>query len=76
MSYKVEVQTNNGVNWASNAVRFATPEEAKAYGHQLMMRWTAVDDVRVAQSEDAVNYVQPMTPEGWASERERPCATS
>lgn len=72
MSWKAEVKTCNGIEWSSNAVRFATVEEAKAYGHQLMMRWTAVQDVRVCESEDKVNYTQPMTAEGWANGREKP----
>ena len=56
MSWKMEVCTNNGIEWSTNAVRFATSEEADRYAYDLMMRWTAVRDYRVAESDDPVNY--------------------
>src|SRR5215472_1149589 len=41
-SYKVEVIADSSGQWCSNALRFATEEEAKVYGDDLFMRWTAV----------------------------------
>jgi len=56
MSFKPEVQTDDTGNWYGNARRFATREEAEAQVLDLMMRWTSVRDMRVVESEDAVNY--------------------
>jgi hypothetical protein len=56
MSYKVEVNTVKFGSWDSNSVRFATKEEAVAYGNDLWSRWTAVRDHRVVESDDLVNY--------------------
>jgi len=56
MSYAPEVQTDSTDKWYGNALRFATEEEAQAYVVDLAMRWTAVRDVRVVESEDPVNY--------------------
>ncbi len=53
-SYKTEVNVDG--NWASNALRFATESEAKAYGNELLSRWFAPSDSRAAESEDPVNY--------------------
>jgi hypothetical protein len=43
--------------WAGNAVRFATSDEAMASARNLMARWFLVDDIRVDMSDDEVNYV-------------------
>ena len=56
MSYKPEVITRVGGEWAGNAVRFATREEARAYVYDLAMRWTLVIDTRVVESDDPVTY--------------------
>lgn len=54
-SYKVEV--NDGSGWANNALRWPHTDEGKKaaehYGSGLFMRWTALKDWRVAESEDA-----------------------
>lgn len=42
--------------WASNALRFATREEAEASFRELMSRWWVPTDGRAAESEDPVNY--------------------
>jgi hypothetical protein len=42
--------------WAGNGLRFATSDEAEASARYLMVRWWLVDDIRVDESEDAVNY--------------------
>jgi len=58
MSYQIEVKTTHrGVTgWTGNAVRFATLEEADAYGVDLLFRWTTPSDYRVVDSTDPVNY--------------------
>jgi hypothetical protein len=42
--------------WAGNGLRFATSDEALASAQNLMARWFLVDDIRVDESEDEVNY--------------------
>lgn len=57
MSWKSEVIADSSGKWTANALRFATAQEAKSYGTDLMMRWTAVRDVREVESEDPVSHV-------------------
>ena len=54
MSFKPEVTTNNGIEWAGNATRFATEAEAQDYVMDLRMRWTSVRDTRVVETDDPV----------------------
>jgi hypothetical protein len=54
MSYKPEVIADNSGTWAGNTLRFATEEEAKTYAYDLALRWTAVRDTRVIESEEPV----------------------
>jgi hypothetical protein len=57
ISWKPEVQTAGGAGkWSGNACRFATEAEAKDYVIDLSMRWTAVSDFRVVESDDPVTY--------------------
>jgi hypothetical protein len=53
MSWKPEVYTGS---WSSNALRFATKEEAEASGKELLSRWFVPTDSRAVESEDPVNY--------------------
>jgi len=55
MSYKVEVIADGSGTWCSNALRFATEEEAKIYGADLHNRWLAVREWRVAPADEPVN---------------------
>ena len=55
-SFKAEVIADNSGNWVGNALRFASREEAEAYGQDLESRWTLVRKMRVVESEDPVNY--------------------
>lgn len=57
MSYKVEVKVPGESSWHSNAIRLGSQMEATFYGTDLLMRWTAVQDFRVVESDDPVNYV-------------------
>lgn len=56
-SWKIEVTTAGDPpgSWSSNALRFADKRIAEAYALDLAMRWTAVRDWRVVESDDPVN---------------------
>jgi len=54
MSYRPMVYVQG--EWAGNGLRFATSDEAMASARDLMARWFLVDDIRVDESEDEVNY--------------------
>lgn len=53
-SFKAEFLVDG--RWSTNAVRFATEAEAKAYASDLFMRWTQPTDRRVEPSDDPPNY--------------------
>lgn len=63
MSFKADVIADNSGKWVSNALRFATEKEAQVYVDDLMMRWTAVRDTRVTESDDPVNAELEQTGE-------------
>jgi hypothetical protein len=54
MSFKPMVHVQG--EWAGNALRFATKEEAYDNARDLMGRWILVMDFRVDESPDPVNY--------------------
>lgn len=56
-SWKTEVFV--GGEWATNAIRFATKDEAERAGEELLSRWYAPTDSRAAESDDEVNYEFP-----------------
>jgi len=56
MSWKPEVLVVGEANWAGNALRFATKEEAEANVKDLFHRWTLVREYRAVESDDPVNY--------------------
>ena len=56
MSWKSEVIADNSSKFAGNALRFATQKEAERYVRDLSMRWLAVRDTRVVESDEPVNY--------------------
>ena len=51
-SWKVEVIADSSGQWCGNGLRFATEQEAQAYGLDLAMRWTAVREYRATQIEE------------------------
>src|SRR5229473_3394484 len=55
MSFNPEVIADASGKWCGNALRFATREEAEANVRDLMMRWFAVRETRVVESDDPVN---------------------
>jgi hypothetical protein len=54
-SWKTEVCVDG--KWATNALRFATQDEAEKAGRELLSRWWVPTDSRAAQSDEPVNYV-------------------
>ena len=56
MSFKPEVIADTSGKWYGNALRFATCEEAETSVQDLIMRWLAVRETRVVESDDPVNY--------------------
>jgi len=55
MSWKTEVCAQG--SWSSNALRFATKEEAEASGRELLSRWFVPTDSRATETPDEpVNY--------------------
>jgi hypothetical protein len=54
-SFKVAVKADSTNTWASNQWRFATREAAEEYGSNLAMRWLAVREWEVQESDDEVN---------------------
>ena len=51
-SFKVEVKTAGDSSWAANGLRHQTREGAEAYARDLEMRWLAVTEWRVVESDD------------------------
>src|SRR5712671_7125079 len=49
MSFKPEVIADASGKWCSNALRFATREEAEANVQDLMIRWLAVRETRIVE---------------------------
>jgi hypothetical protein len=56
-SWKPEVIADSTGKWLGNGLRFATKAEAESANLDLSMRWFAVKDWRVVESDDPVNYV-------------------
>jgi hypothetical protein len=54
MSYRPMVKVHG--EWAGNALRFATREEADASALHLFQRWTLCQDYRADESDEPVNY--------------------
>lgn len=56
VSWQPDVQADSTGTWATNALRFATKEEAEASANELMGRWMLVTAIRAFPSPDPVNY--------------------
>jgi hypothetical protein len=54
----VEVIADSSGKYVGNALRFDTVDEAKSYGADLFMRWTAVRKWRVIEVESAEPFVR------------------
>jgi len=55
MAWKPQVKTIGDPKWYSNALVFATRQEAVESARDLMSRWTLVVDCRAVESDDNVN---------------------
>jgi hypothetical protein len=55
-SWACWVLAHGETEWATNALRFATKEEADAWGRDLLGRWTAAKETESRPSTDPVNY--------------------
>jgi len=62
MSFRPEVIVGSSQTWSTNALRFATREEAERSAHDLMCRWIMVRDRRAAECDDPVRH--RLTPDG------------
>ncbi len=56
MSFKPQVRTRGDTQFNSNNLAFATREEAETSARDLMSRWMLVDEWRVVESDQPVNY--------------------
>jgi hypothetical protein len=56
ISYKPEVIADGSGKFCGNALVFATKEEAETYVIDLAMRWTAVRDWRVVETDAPATY--------------------
>ncbi len=56
MSFKPEVIADHTGKFFGNGLRFATHNEAQVYVADLALRWTAVRDTRVVESDDPVTH--------------------
>jgi hypothetical protein len=61
MSFKPEVRTGNDPKFYGNNLAFATKEEAEYSARDLMNRWLLVNEWRVVESDQAVNYRIDLT---------------
>lgn len=56
MSWKPEVIADSTGKWCGNGLAFATEQEALDNVRDLEMRWYAVRETRVVESDEPVNY--------------------
>jgi len=61
MSWKPEVRTGNDPKFYGNNLAFATKEEAEYSARDLMNRWLLVNEWRVVESDQTVNYRIDLT---------------
>ena len=55
MSYKVEVLTTGDQNYCGNGLCFQEKTDAENYAVDLSLRWLAVKDYRIVESEETPN---------------------
>ncbi len=54
-SFTGEVQTTGDPKWYGNACYFKTEQEARDWVTDLSFRWSAVEEIRVVESEEEPN---------------------
>lgn len=57
-SFKVAVVGVGETTFSYNGLRFATREQAQAWGEDLYSRWTGMESFEVQESEDEPNRGQ------------------
>lgn len=57
MSFKPEIRCYKEVTFGSNALAFATREEAENWAKALFNRWFAAEEWRVVESDEPVSHV-------------------
>ena len=62
MNYRYEVRVYNDPKWYGNGVVFATHAEARGASMDKYAAWTAVESVRVVETDAPANYL-------WSPER-------
>lgn len=61
MSWKPELQVSGEDGWHTNALRFATKEEAEASAKDIYGRWMLATGWRATECDDPVNYKLDLT---------------
>lgn len=56
MAFQAEFRAVKETNFYSNALVFATEEEAKIYGKDLFNRWFVAEEWRVVETDNPVTY--------------------
>lgn len=56
MSFRPQVIADSSGQWSSNALFFASYEEAESYVRDLAARWILVTDTRVIESAHPANW--------------------
>tara|TARA_R100000655_G_scaffold108782_1_gene161466 strand:- start:1705 stop:1941 length:237 start_codon:yes stop_codon:yes gene_type:complete len=64
-AYKVWVKTINENVWHTNAVSFATEEEAKGHGKDLHRRWLLVEEWEVRKTDDCPTHTFTEKSDGY-----------
>lgn len=59
-SFAVDVKTKRGSGWATNQLRFYTPDDAQNYADWLTKRWTDVAYANVRATEEPPNAIYPV----------------
>jgi len=55
MSWGIELKADDSGEWESDPLRFETKQEALAYARDLELRWAAVRDKRIVESDEPAN---------------------
>tara|TARA_Y100000310_G_C20622966_1_gene784328 strand:+ start:316 stop:522 length:207 start_codon:yes stop_codon:yes gene_type:complete len=56
-SFIAQVKTPGDTDWVGNGLRFGTKGQAESYIKDLAWRWTAVQETRVAPSDDEPTHI-------------------
>lgn len=66
MSFKPQVIADSSGQWADNALRFATENEAKIWNLDLSRRWFLVSKCRVVEVDEPVTAkLEEVEPGTW-----------